>query len=115
MITFEEVLTLVRPLKADQLNLWIERQWVRPELFDSKIRFADVDIARIRLIHDIHYTMEVAPETVPMMLSLIDQLYDMRRQMRGVIKAINTLSPDLRDAVLANLCEEGQQDLSDQI
>lgn len=112
MITFEEVLALVQPLKADQLSLWIERRWVRPEQHGGEIRFADVDIARIRLIHDIHYTMEVAPDTVPIMLSLIDQLYAARRQMRGVMSAINTLSPDLRDAVLANLREEAQRDVS---
>ena len=108
MITFEEVLALVKPLKAEELNLWVERRWVRPERRDGELRFADIDIARVRLIYDIRYTLDVAPETVPMMLSLIDQLYTMRRQMRGVMNALNTLSPDVRRTILTSLEREAK-------
>lgn len=106
MITFEEVLALVEPLKAEELNLWIARQWVRPERRGGQIRFADIDVARVRMIYDIRYTLDVAPDTVPVMLSLIDQLYTMRRQMRGVMHALETLSPEARKTVMASLEKE---------
>jgi len=113
MITFEEALAVVESLEADELNLWIERRWVRPERRDGKIRFADIDIARIRLIYDIRYTLDVAPDTVPVMLSLIDQLYTMRRQMRGVFNALDSLPPDARQTILASLEREtGESDES---
>ena len=103
MITFEEVLTLVQPLEAQELELWIERQWVRPERSGESLHFAEVDVARIRLIHDIRHTMEVPSDTVPVVLSLIDQLYSTRRQMRSVMRAIDLLPPEARDTILATL------------
>lgn len=103
MISFEEVLRLVRPLDAAELELWIEERWVRPEHQGGELRFAEIDIARIRLIQDIRYTMEVPAETVPVVLSLVDQLYTMRRQMRGVMNALESLSPEARQTVLEGL------------
>lgn len=103
MISFEEVLRLIGPLEAAELELWVEQQWVRPERRGGEVRFAEIDLARIRLIHDIRHTLEVPEETVPVMLSLIDQLYTMRRQMRGVMNALETLSPEARQTVLDGL------------
>ena len=103
MISFDEVVTLIEPLEAPELELWIEQQWVRPERHGAELRFAEIDIARVRLISDIRHTMEVPAETVPVVLSLIDQLYTMRRQLRGVMNAIDTLSPEARQTVLEGL------------
>ena len=103
MITFEEVLARVQPLKPEELELWIERQWVLPERQDGETRFAEIDLARIRLIHDFRHTMGIATETLPVVLSLIDQIYTMRRQMRGLMNAIDSLPPETRQSLIASL------------
>ena len=53
-------------------------------------------MARIRLIVELHTALEVEEPTVPLVLSLVDQLYATRRQLRLVLDA---LDPPVRDAV----------------
>ena len=103
MMTFDEVLAAVRPLEAEELRLWIAQRWVLPERRDGEYRFGNVDLARIRMIHDFRYTLNVAPDTLPVVLSLLDQLYATRSRMRAVIDAINALPPETRQTILENL------------
>ncbi len=110
MITFEEVLLRVKPLNAEDLDLWVKRNWVRPVRQGGEYRFAEIDLARIHLIHDMRYSLDVPSETVPVMLSLIDQLYTMRRQLRGVMNAIDSLTPEARQMILTALGKYGETD-----
>lgn len=88
MMTFDEVLARIDPLDADELTLWIEQQWILPARRSGRYEFNDMDMARLRLIHDIRYTFELDTSAVPLMLSLLDQVYDNRRQVRALLDAI---------------------------
>lgn len=103
MITIEEVLILIQPLQVKDLERWIEQDWVRPERHEGEYRFAEIDVARIQLINDIHDTLEIASQTTPIVLSLIDQLYTTRRQLRTVLNAVDSLPPETRGLVLSSL------------
>ena len=103
MMTFDDVLSAVQPLASEELELWIERRWVLPDRHAGEYRFGEVDIARIRMIHDIRHTLEVATDTIPVMLSLIDQLYAARRRIHGVMKAIDALPPEFRQTILESI------------
>jgi len=60
-------------------------------------------VARVRLIHDVRRAMAVPEETVPLVLSLLDQVYALRGQMRAVAKAVERQPEDVRAAILAAL------------
>jgi chaperone modulatory protein CbpM len=62
--------------------------------------FRDIDVARIRLIVELHTELEVETPTLPLVLSLLDQLYATRRAMRQLIDA---LEPPAREAVAARM------------
>jgi len=51
----------------------------------NKPVFSELDIARIRLILDLRATMDVEERSVSLVLSLLDQLYTTRRQLRRVL------------------------------
>ena len=60
-------------------------------------------MARVRLIPELHLALEVEEPTVPLVLSLMDQLYATRRQLRLVLDA---LAPPIRAEVAERLAPE---------
>lgn len=93
MITLAAVLGIVGELDEAELNDWIARRWVRPEPSPAGFLFRDVDIARIRLIVEMRRECAFDEETLPVVLSLLDQVYRLRRQLRALSDAV-TREPD---------------------
>ena len=52
MLVFDEVLIRCRVERLD-LNLWIERDWIRPTRDNDDWHFGDQDLARVELICDL--------------------------------------------------------------
>ncbi|MDD2877469.1 MAG: chaperone modulator CbpM [Acidiphilium sp.] len=109
MITVDLVIREVRGLTRDDLERWIANQWVRPDHDDSGYVFCDIDLARVRLIHDLTTDLQVNDEALPVVLSLLDQLYDLHRRMRDLGEAINrTAPPEMRATLIACLTNTNQ-------
>ena len=92
MITLDEVCARFPGLSPDELTVWIERDWVRPLApldAGGRARFADVDVARVRLILELRTELEVEEPTVPLVLSLLDQLYAARAELRRVLDTLD--------------------------
>lgn len=104
MITIEHVLTEVRGLAPDDLERWIAAELVRPDGVRGAWRFAEMDVARLRLILELRDTLEIDEPALPTVLSLLDQLYGLRRQMRVLNEAMAThLAPEVRAALQRHL------------
>jgi chaperone modulatory protein CbpM len=103
MMELTAVVALFADLGEAELVTWIERGWVRPEPAASGWAFAEIDVARVRLIHDLWRGMGVEADTIPLVLSLLDQVYDLRRQLRTVLRAIETQPEPVRRPILAAL------------
>lgn len=101
---FEAVIALFPDLDAGELTAWIEHRWVQPERENGDLWvFQDIDIARVRLIHDLRRDLDTPEETVPVLLSLLDQVYDLRRKLNAVTQALDAQPPETRAALLAIL------------
>ncbi|UFN51233.1 chaperone modulator CbpM [Roseomonas sp. OT10] len=96
MITREMLLRRVERLEAEALERWIAEDWVRPVRQAGVPVFAEADVARLRLILDLRDEMEVGEEALPVVLSLIDQLHETRRQMRRLCEALLQAGPEDR-------------------
>jgi len=104
MITIETILLQFHDLQPGDLERWITNQWVRPEGPPGAWQFHDIDLARIRLILELRDTMDITEPALPTVLSLLDQLYEMRRRMMRLNEAMErNLAPELRAALLAHL------------
>jgi chaperone modulatory protein CbpM len=93
MITIETIFLEFQTLRREDLERWITNQWVRPEGGSGHYRFHEIDLARIRLILELRDTMEVPEPALPTVLSLLDQLYEMRRRMRRLNDAMERTLP----------------------
>jgi chaperone modulatory protein CbpM len=103
MITFEALKVELRDLDREELGRWIEAALVRAEGTPGAWRFQEIDAARIRLILELRHDLEVEEPTLPVVLSLVDQLYDMRRRMRRLNEALTEVPPEIRAALLTRL------------
>lgn len=97
------VVALFSDLDEAELIVWVERGWVRPEVGEPDWVFQDIDVARVRLIHDLRRQMDVNDEAVPLILSLLDQVYDLRARLRAVLHAVDQQPEDVRRAIRAVL------------
>ena len=111
MISIEIVLTLVSGLQRPDLERWIVHRLVLPDSAAGIYVFREIDVARVRLIRELRDDLQVNEEALPIVLSLLDQLYDVRRRMRELGKALDRTTPvDLREAVLAELIGNNEPD-----
>jgi chaperone modulatory protein CbpM len=108
MILFEELLARFAGLERRELARWVEESWVLPERQDDTWVFHEVDIARIELILDMRRDFAVDDEAMPLVLSLIDQVYSLRRQLRRLSDAIECQPPELQNAIRRALPKGGR-------
>jgi chaperone modulatory protein CbpM len=107
MIRIDALIAQFPDLDIAELSNWIERHWVIPDFDDSDSWiFAEVDVARVRLIYDLRRDLDIAEDMVPLMLSLLDQVYDLRCALKAVNRAIARQPREMRDAVYAELYSE---------
>lgn len=104
MMQFDAIVGLFPDLEAVELSDWIERRWVQPEPAEGgSWVFHEIDVARVRLIYDLRRELDIEEETVPLVLSLLDQVYELRCTLKAMTRALGTQPPEVQAAVLAVL------------
>src|SRR5271156_3151019 len=101
MMRFTAVVALFPELREAELLAWVARGWVRPEGTEPDFVFQEIDVARVRLIHDFRHSMSVADDTMPLVLSLLDQVYTLRGQIQAIARAVEGQPEAVRAAILA--------------
>jgi chaperone modulatory protein CbpM len=106
MISIEVLFTQLPGLRPQDLERWIVNDWVRPDGAPGAYLFQDIDVARVRLIQELRDEMKVDEDALPIVLSLLDQLYALRRQIRDLGAALDrTVSEDVRRSLVAHLTQ----------
>ncbi len=95
----------VQGVRVADVERWVSLAWVRPDGAPGAWVFREIDVARVRLIMELCDELNLAEDSLPTVLSLLDQLYDARRQMRRVRDALQAAPRDVRDTVLGALPE----------
>lgn len=70
------------------------------------LQFSDRECARVRLICTLRYEYEVEEDTMPVVLSLLDQLYETRHKLNSLAAAVASQDSDVRNAILRSLVKE---------
>jgi chaperone modulatory protein CbpM len=104
MIALEALLQSVR-VEESELRQWIESGWVLPEGDTGQWFFHEVDVARVRLIAEIRHDLAIDDGAVPVVLSLLDQLYGLRRELQALSGAVAAQPSTVRDAIIAALSD----------
>ncbi|MDE1883336.1 MAG: hypothetical protein KGH70_05070 [Rhodospirillales bacterium] len=101
MIAFEAL--HITGLDEAELGRWIEASWVHARGVRGAWQFEEVDVARIKLIHTLRTELEIGEPAMPVVLSLLDQLYELRRNAARLNAALADLPPEVRVAILERL------------
>lgn len=108
MLKLAELVAMVEGLTEQRVTAWIARGFVAPEEAGGEALFADIDVARIRLIRELEDELELDPEAVALLLSLLDQVYTLRGQLRCITEALAGQPEEVRASVLAALLRHGE-------
>jgi chaperone modulatory protein CbpM len=101
------VTALVPGLSQVELVNWVERGWVVPDAADSGLVFHEIDVARVRLIRDLRRDMDIGEDAVSLVLSLLDQVYELRSKMKSVLHVLESQPRDVQAALLDALRARG--------
>ena len=102
LVSFEEVIAEIE-VGPGELTAWIERSWILPMEREGAYFFDEADLARARLILELHRDLEVNEEAMPVVLQLLDQVYSLRRALADLNAAIKVLPEDARAELRAEL------------
>jgi chaperone modulatory protein CbpM len=99
MIALDELLRRMRGLDRRDLIRWVENRWVLPERGDQTWLFHEVDVARVELILEIRQEFAIDEDALPVVLGLLDQVYELRRQLRRMCDALAAQPQEVQAAV----------------
>jgi chaperone modulatory protein CbpM len=101
MMPVEDLLEAVELLRRDDLEAWIREELVKPQEETGALYFSEMECARVRMICTLHYELEIDMDLLPMVLSLLDQLYDTRQRLLSLTAAVAAQDEAVRAAILA--------------
>ncbi len=106
MIREDDLIAQFTRLERRVLLIWIEDGVIAPHRDETGYLFDRIDQARVALACDLHYRMGLEHASLPVILSLIDQLHDVRHHLRALTRAVSeqpdTVQQDITRRVVAN-------------
>ena len=99
MIAVEELLDRFVGLDRCELARWVENRWVLPERRNKTWIFHEIDVARVELILEVRREFAIDDEALSLFLGLLDQVYDLRRQLGRLCDALAAQPPEIQAAV----------------
>jgi len=107
MISFDDLVAAMPALQPSDLEAWIREELVVPGQEAGTLLFTDMECARIRLICTLHYELEIDAGTLPVVLSLVDQLYDTRQRLLSLTAAVTVQDKNVQAAIIAAMEPNG--------
>lgn len=99
MIRESQLIARYTVLERHVLVTWIEEGVITPHSDAEGYLFDQIDESRVALACDLHYRMGLDHASLPVILSLIDQLHDTRRHLRALTRAICEQSDEVQEAI----------------
>ena len=103
MITETQIIARFTRLEAHTLSRWIAAGWVKPREGAAGFLFDNADVARIYLLCDLCYEMEVRDEELALVLSLVDRLNGIRTMLMAVNAAVQDQPAEIREAIMTRV------------
>jgi len=101
MMHVDDLIAATSSLRRSDLEAWVRDELIAPQQESGTLLFSDMECARVRLICTLHYELEIDAEVVPVILSLIDQLYETRQRLLSLTAAVAVQDETIQTAILA--------------
>jgi chaperone modulatory protein CbpM len=106
-IAENDVIEAIEHLEAQALRRWIDLGWVLPHREGESLLFDASDVARVRLICELHYEMRIEEDSLSVVLSLMDQLYEARCRLNALLSALDAQPEHVRAGIAALIKAQG--------
>ncbi|WP_322885964.1 chaperone modulator CbpM (plasmid) [Sinorhizobium medicae] len=103
MMRVDDLVTAIAALQRSDLEAWIRDELVVPRQEVGSSLFTEMECARVRLICTLRYELEIDTDTLPIVVSLIDQLYDTRQRLLSLTAAMAAQDKTVQAAIIAAL------------
>lgn len=94
-----DVVDRVERVTVRRLRLWVRKGWVAPAAGSVGPAFDALDVARVQLLCELKDDFGLTDDAVPLVLSLMDQLYGARRELKHLAEAVDAQPQAVRQAV----------------
>ncbi|MFP3942530.1 MAG: chaperone modulator CbpM [Alphaproteobacteria bacterium] len=94
-----QVVRTLGTVSRSELRVWVREGWIAPASGDGGPLFDETDVARIRLVCQLRDDLELNEESVSVVLSLMDQLYGLRRELKALAQAVDRQPEDVRGRI----------------
>lgn len=92
----DEVLAAVVPLTRRQLVSFVQAEFIQPLHTEAGPVYRRVDLVRIELLCELSDQFNIDDDALGIIISLIDQLHDVRGELRTIMEAIETEPAEVR-------------------
>ncbi len=98
-----EVVARVDGLTVTRLRAFVAADCVRPTEAEGRLAFAEADLARVRLLEELVEDFDLDEDAASLVVSLVDQIHGLRRELRRLGEAIADEHPDIRARITGRL------------
>jgi len=106
MIREHELIAQYTYLEREVLLTWIEEGVLAPYRGEEGYLFDRVDESRVALACDLHYRMGLDHASLPVIMSLIDQLHDARHHLRALARAVAEQPEAVQQEIIRRMAKD---------
>ncbi|PVA09008.1 hypothetical protein DC366_16350 [Pelagivirga sediminicola] len=110
MLDERDVVARVQRVHLRELRLWVREGWVRPSESENGPIFDELDVARIRLVCDLQKDLSLPTDAISVILSLLDQVHGLRRELRTLAEAVDEQPKETRRRIIEACRSRAAQD-----
>jgi chaperone modulatory protein CbpM len=115
MMAIDDLVAAISALQRSDLEGWIREELVAPQWDAGTLSFSAMECARVRLICTLTYELDIDADTLPVVLSLVDQLYDTRQRLMSLTRAVAAQDKAIQAAIIAAMSPGGGSSGADQL
>lgn len=97
--TEAETIEAIDELTGQRLMTYVRARIIQPVQSDAGQIYRETDLARLQLLCDLTESYELPEDSLPMVMSLIDQLNTMRGDMRALMQAVASEPDEVRTRI----------------
>ena len=98
-----ELVARVEGLTVARLRSFVTAECVAPAEREGRLAFAEVDLARVRLLAELVADFDLDADAAGMVVSLVDQIHGLRRALRELGEAVAAEEAGVRARIRGRL------------
>lgn len=98
-----EVVARVEGLTVGRLRSFVAAECVAPSDREGRPVFGEADLARVRLLAELAADFDLDEDAAALIVSLVDQIHGLRRQLRRLGEAVAAEEPEVRGRIAGRL------------